>query len=80
MEHEVGRTCNTYEEMRKAHTISVGKLEDKILFTRPTRAIEDNIKMNIKEIVSKEVDWNLLAQDITDCPSLINTATKFMVP
>jgi hypothetical protein len=34
---------------------------------------EDNIDMNIKEIVPEDVDWNLLIQDIIDCPSLMYT-------
>jgi hypothetical protein len=45
----------------------------------PTRTTKDNTDMNIKEMVSKDVDWNLLVQNIIDCPSLMYTATKFMV-
>jgi hypothetical protein len=77
-EHEMGRTRNTYE-MRNGRTVSFGKLEGKRSLTTPTRTTEDNIDMTIKEIVYKDVDWNLLVQDIIDCTSHMY-AMKLMVP
>jgi hypothetical protein len=77
-EHEMGRTLNTYE-MRNGFTVSFGKLEGRSL-TTSTPVTEDNIVADIKEIVSEAVDWNLLVQDIIDCPSVMYTAITFMVP
>jgi hypothetical protein len=36
--------------MRNAYMFVVGKPEGKILFGRPMRRLEDNIKMSIKDI------------------------------
>jgi hypothetical protein len=55
-EHMLGRTRNTYEEMRNGRTVSFEKLEGKRSLNTPTPTIEVNIDMNIKEIMSKDVD------------------------
>jgi len=51
------------EDMRNAYKISVGKPEGKRPFGEPGHRWEDNIRMYLKEIWRKGVDWIHLAQD-----------------
>jgi hypothetical protein len=50
-------------EMRNAYKILVGKPEGKRPLRRPRHTWEDNIKINLKEIGCKGVDWFQLPQD-----------------
>jgi hypothetical protein len=50
-------------EMRNAYKISVGKPERKRPIENPRRRLEDNIKMDLKEIRWEGVDWMHLALD-----------------
>jgi hypothetical protein len=51
------------EEMRNAYNILFVKPEGKRPFGRPRRRWED-IRMDLREMVWKDVDWIHLAQDI----------------
>jgi hypothetical protein len=50
-------------KMRNAFNISVGKSEGKRPLGRRRRRWEDNIKMSLKEIGWKDMDWRHLVQD-----------------
>jgi hypothetical protein len=46
----MGWECGTNWENRGVYTASVGKREGKRPLIRPSRRLEDNIKMNLQEI------------------------------
>jgi hypothetical protein len=50
-------------EERKMYKVLVGNTEGKIALGRPRRRWEDGIRMDLKEIGLKGVDWIRLAQD-----------------
>jgi hypothetical protein len=52
---------------RNAYGILVGKQEGKRWISRPSHRYDGNIKMDIKEIGWKDVDWTDLAQDRKHC-------------
>jgi hypothetical protein len=54
-------TCNTHGEFRNAYSILVVRPEGKIPRRRPRRRWEDDIRMDLREIVWKGVDWMQLA-------------------
>jgi hypothetical protein len=51
-------------EVRNACNVLVGKPEGKRPLGRPRRRLEDNIKMDHKEIRWESVEWNHLPQDV----------------
>jgi hypothetical protein len=59
-------------DIRNAYQVLVGKPEGRKLFGRPRRTLEDNIKMDIKEIWCDGVDWIHLAQDTLQWRALVN--------
>jgi hypothetical protein len=50
-------------EERKVYKFSVGKPEGKRPLGRPRRRWEDGIRMNLREIGLRGVDWIRLSQD-----------------
>jgi hypothetical protein len=48
---------------RNSYKVLVGKPKGKRRFERPRCRLEDNIKMGLKDIGYKDVDWISLAQD-----------------
>jgi hypothetical protein len=52
-----------YGERRGVYKVLVGKLKGKRPFGRPRRRWEDNIKMDLKEVGCRSMNWNGLAQD-----------------
>jgi hypothetical protein len=44
-------------EVRGAYNILVGRLEGRRTLGRPRRRLEDNIKMDLREIGFGDVDW-----------------------
>jgi hypothetical protein len=50
-------------EMRNPYSILFGRPEGKRPLGRPRRRWEDNIRMDLREIGWKDVDWVHLAQD-----------------
>jgi len=54
-------TCNTHGEFRNAYNMLVGTPEGKRPRRRPRRRWEDDIRMDLREIVWKGVDWMQLA-------------------
>jgi hypothetical protein len=60
-------------EGRKLYKILVGNLEGKRPLGRPRRRWEDGIKMDLREIGGRGVDWIHLAQDIDRWRAVVNT-------
>jgi hypothetical protein len=59
----MGRTCGTYGERRGAYRALVGIPEGKRRFGKPRRRWEDNIKMDLREVGWRGMNWIDLAQD-----------------
>jgi hypothetical protein len=66
-------------EMRNEFNIFVGKPEGKRPSGRPRRRWEDNIRVDLKEIGWKGVDWIQLAQDRDQWRHLANTVMNLRV-
>jgi hypothetical protein len=67
-------------EKRNAYRILMGKPEVKRLLGRPGRMLEDNIKVDLKEIGWGGMDWTDLAQDREQWRALVNTVMNLQVP
>jgi hypothetical protein len=59
----MGRACSIHGEMRNADRVLMGKPEGNGPLGRPRRKLEDNIKMDLREIVWGGMDWIHLAED-----------------
>jgi hypothetical protein len=66
--------------MRNAYKVLVGKHKGKKLLGIPRRKREDNIRINIREIMSKGVDWIHLAQDRDQWWAVVNMVMNLWVP
>jgi hypothetical protein len=58
----------------------VGKLEGKEALGRHRRRLEDNIKIELKEIEWNGMDWIHLAEDSNQWRIIVNTVMNFPVP
>jgi hypothetical protein len=58
----MGGACSTKGAKRNAYWILVGKPEGKRPLGKPRRRLEDNIKMDLREIEWGGMDWIYLAQ------------------
>jgi hypothetical protein len=58
----------------------VGKPEGRRPPGRPRRRWVENIKMDLREIGSDDVDWIDMAQDRDQCRALVNTVFNVRVP
>jgi hypothetical protein len=67
-------------EMRNALKILVRKPEEKRPHGRPRHRWEVNIRMDVREIRWKDVDWIYLAQDRDQQQAAVNTVMNFQVP
>jgi hypothetical protein len=65
---------------RNAYRILVGKPEGKRPLGRPRRRWVDNIKMDLREIGSDEVDWIDMTQDRDQWRAPVNTVLNLRVP
>jgi hypothetical protein len=54
----MGKALSTYEEKMNAYRILVEKLEGKRQQRRPSRKLENNIKMDLREIRWSGMDWS----------------------
>jgi hypothetical protein len=67
-------------EKKNACRILMGKAERKRPLGRPRRWWEDNIKMDLREIGWRGMDWIDLAQNREQCRALVNTVMNLWVP
>jgi hypothetical protein len=67
-------------EVRNAYKILVRKSEGKRPLRRHRHGWEDNIKVDLKEIGWKGVDWMHLAEDRGQWQVLVNMVMKLQVP
>jgi hypothetical protein len=67
-------------EKRNAYGLLVGKPEGKRPLGRPRRRWVDNIRMDLGEVGSGDVDWIGLAKDRNRWRALVNSVLKLWVP
>jgi hypothetical protein len=68
------------EEMIYLYKISVGRIEGKRPLGRSRRRWEDNIRMDLREIGWKGVDWVHLTSDGDQWRAFVNTVMNLRVP
>jgi hypothetical protein len=61
----------THGRDEKRKHILIGRPEQKMTIRRPSHRCEDNIKMNLKEIFSENINWIHLALDRTQWQPLV---------
>jgi hypothetical protein len=66
--------------MRNAYKILVGKPEGKRPLGRPGRRWEDNIRIDLRKIGWKAVEWMYLARDTNKWQVLVDTVMNLRVP
>jgi hypothetical protein len=67
-------------EARGAYNILVRRPEGRRTLGRPRYRWEDNIKMDLREIGFRDVDWIHLAWDRDMWRALVNTVMNLLVP
>jgi hypothetical protein len=67
-------------EKRNAYRLLVRKLERKRPIGRPRRRWMDNIKMDLRERGSVNMDWTDLSEDRDKRRALVNAVMNFRVP
>jgi hypothetical protein len=65
---------------RNAYGVLVGKPEGKRPLGRPRHRLEDNIRMDLREIGLDGMDWIDLALDRDQWRALVNTVRNFRIP
>jgi hypothetical protein len=68
------------EAKRNAYRILVGKPEGKRPSGRPRHRWVDHVKMDLREIESRGMDWINLARDRHQWRALVNTVMNLRVP
>jgi hypothetical protein len=66
--------------VRGAYNILVVRPEGRRPLGRPRRRWEDNMKMDLREIGFRDVDWIRWAQDRDRWRALVNTVMNLRVP
>jgi hypothetical protein len=67
-------------EGRGVYRVLVGRPEGKRPLRKPRHRLEDNIKMDLREIGIDRVNWIQLAQDRVQWWACVNTVMNFWVP
>jgi hypothetical protein len=67
-------------EKKNAYWLLVGKPEGKRPLGRPGRRWVDNIRMDLGEVGSGDMDWIGLAQDRNTWRALVNSVLNLLVP
>jgi hypothetical protein len=62
------------------YRVLVGKPEGKRPVGRPRRGLEDNVKVDVREIGCGVIDWINLAQDRDQWRALVITVMNLRVP
>jgi hypothetical protein len=65
---------------RSEYRILVGKPEGKRPVGRPRRSLEDNVKVDVREMGCGVVDWINLAQDRDQWRAVVYAPVNFRVP
>ena len=68
------------EEGRGVHKVLVGKPEGKRPFGRPRYRWKDNIKMGLKEVGCRDMDWIELAQERDRWRAVVSAVMNLRVP
>jgi hypothetical protein len=68
------------EDKTNAHKVLLGKPEGNEPPGRPKHRWKDNIKINLKETGSKEVNWIHLAQDRNNSWALVSMVMNLLIP
>jgi hypothetical protein len=68
------------DEMRNAQNVLVGKSEWKRPLGRPSCGWEDTIRIDLREVGWKGVDWIRLAQNRDQWQVFVNTVMNLVVP
>jgi len=76
----MGGTCGTHGRGRCVYRFLVGRPEGKRPLGRPRHRLEDNIKMDLREIGIDGTNWIWLAQDRIQWRTFVNTVMKLWVP
>jgi len=76
----MGGPCSTHWDIENLREILVGKLGGKRLLGRHRRRWEDNIRMGLRFIGWKGVDWINLANGRDQWRALVNTVMNLRVP
>jgi hypothetical protein len=66
-------------QVRGAYSILVGRPKRRRPLGRPRRRSEDNIKMDLREIGFRDVDWIHWAQDRDRWRAVVNTVMNLRV-
>jgi late competence protein required for DNA uptake (superfamily II DNA/RNA helicase) len=74
------RACSTNGEKRNVNRILVGKREGRRPLGRPRRSWMNNIKMDLRDIEWRCMDWIDLAQDRDHWKVFVNTVMNLRVP
>jgi len=67
-------------ESRGIYRVLVGKPEGKRPIVRPWRRWDDNIKMDLREVGCKGMDWIELSQERDRWRALVNAVMNLRVP
>jgi hypothetical protein len=67
------------EQGRGAYRVLLGKPEGRLPLGRPRRRWEDNIKMDLRELGWRSMDWIDFALDRDRWRALVNAVTNFRV-
>ena len=76
----MGGACSTYGGKRGVYRVLVEKPEGKRPLGRPRHRWEDNIKMALKEVGCRGMDWIDLAQDRDRWRPFVNSVMNLQVP
>jgi hypothetical protein len=67
-------------ETRNAYNIFAGKSEEKRPLGRTRHRCKDNIKMHLREIHCKGIEWIHLAQDKDQWRAVVNMVMNLRIP
>ena len=76
----MGGNCSTYERGGRSYSMWIGKYERSRPLAKPMRKWEYNIKMDLQEIIWKEIMDSIdVAQEKEKCRAFVNAVMNFML-